>query len=267
MRTIQLNYRKIDQNLKNRSALEEDCSVEISEPCVCMDGDEIKIIYSTLDNPPLDLEWAFKTLEYKESTRTSGLKTRSRIFGFSPRNPLRTNYCNQTSLAREQPKQHEIILKYARVFSEIYKKTAPEKHSRQMDLMSRVKDFWKIKDSVFTSGIVNKNNPLKYHYDAGNFHDCFSCMVVMKKDTLGGHLAIPEYDIKFNFKNYSFIMFDGQSLLHGVTPIKKLNSKAFRYSAVWYALEQMKCCGSPEEELKHLRNSKTLTAQKKAKAT
>lgn len=265
MRLLQLQRKEIDiKALKKRSALESDASIEISEPTIIMEGDEIRVIYGRLDDDCFDLLVAFQTIKYLESLRTSGLKTRSRIFGFSPRNALRSNFCGVTSMAFEHPKAHQTILEYGKKFDAIYQQAAPALYDRHRELFERIKPFWRIPGTLYTSGIVNKNNPLKYHFDAGNFKNVMSCMVVLKQNSEGGRLSVPQLDVKFNFENRSFIMFDGQALLHGVTPIKKLNSTGYRYSCVYYSLEQMKNCGEPEEEVKHVAAHKTRQARKRA---
>lgn len=44
---------------------------------------------------------------------------------------------------------------------------------------------WRLKDQPFTSGIVNRSNPLPYHLDSGNLKGSMSAMVVMQQGVLG----------------------------------------------------------------------------------
>ena len=115
---------------------------------------------------------------------------------------------------------------------------------------------YKIPKTPFTSGIVNKDNQLKYHFDTGNFKEVYSAMLVLKRDIAGGHLSIPEFDMGIELKNNSLFMFDGQGLLHGVTPIFKKTARAVRYSIVYYSMRQMWNCLPITDELIRIRKKK-----------
>jgi hypothetical protein len=103
---------------------------------------------------------------------------------------------------------------------------------------------------------VNKNNALNYHFDGGNFEGVMSCMVVLRKNLEGGFLSVPEIDARFLLEDRSYFLFDGQKLLHGVTPIKRLNRNAYRYSIVYYAIRNMMKCGTLKQELDHARKGR-----------
>ena len=109
---------------------------------------------------------------------------------------------------------------------------------------------------MFTSGIVNKNNQLNYHYDSGNFRGVYSNMLVFKGDVSGGHLVIPEINISLEVADNSITIFDGQDLLHGVSPIKYLHKESYRYSIVYYSLERMWQCMEVGEEIDRIRKKK-----------
>lgn len=51
-------------------------------------------------------------------------------------------------------------------------------------------------------------------------------------------------------------MFDGQGLLHGVTPIFKKTARAVRYSIVYYSMRQMWNCLPITDELIRIRKKK-----------
>jgi len=48
-------------------------------------------------------------------------------------------------------------------------------------------------------------------------------------------------------------LFDGQSILHGVTPITKTSEDAVRFTVVYYSLKQMWSCESPGDEIQRMR--------------
>jgi hypothetical protein len=89
-------------------------------------------------------------------------------------------------------------------------------------------------------------------------------MYAISHDCAGGYLAVPELNIGFSFDRPALIMFDGQGLIHGVTPLEKRSKEAYRYSVVYYALQQMCKCGTLDEELARIRKVKTQRELKRA---
>lgn len=266
MKILEIRQLDVDYNdYVRRPAKETDYKELITESCIAIDENgQIKFIYQELGFDPTEIIQALKKIKYQETKRTAGLVTRSRIFGFMPRIPRRSDFCSATSLVRDFPREHEIITKYAEKIEHFYKENNPqgwEKHRKMTD--EKIKGQYKIKGSLFTSGIINKNNQLNYHFDAGNFKDVYSCMLVFKKDVEGGFLALPEYGVGVELKNNSLFMFDGQSILHGVTPIKYQRQDGFRFSVVYYSLQQIWKCLDLSEELARVRNLKMEQARKK----
>lgn len=255
--------KKPDINYKDfvkRSALESDYETLIDESCILVDADtgETLVIYVELPFDDREIIGALTRTKFSKNRRVSGLVTTSRIFGFSPREPRRMDYCTSTSYSREQPKEHAIVCKYGMQIAGLYHEFAPDIEKKHQELMKQnVLDEYSIHDTPFTSGIINKNNPLKYHFDAGNFKNVFSCMAVFKRDVEGGHLSLPEYGLGVYLRPNTVFMFDGQSILHGVTPIKYLSKNAFRYSIVYYSLQRMWNCMPLSEELARIRQVRT----------
>ena len=241
-----------------RTALEKDFKTLIKEPCILMEGETVLCIYNIVDIDTAELVKDLKSLKYHEGYRTRGLKSLSRIFGFRPRSPIRGEYCSSTSLATENPEVHARVCNLALDIEKYYEKYSPKvyaEHKAETD--SKIKDIYKIQGkSLFTSGIINKNNPLKYHFDSGNFNGVYSMMIVFKSGIQGGYLSLPEYGIGLELPNNAVLMFDGQSILHGVTPITKTTPESHRFSIVYYSLKQMWKCLALDEELARIRNKK-----------
>lgn len=203
-------------------------------------------------------------IKYNEEYRTSGLPTRSRIFGFSPRITIRRDFCNATSLQQDAPQAAALITQYATKVARYYQEFHPELYAKHQGLADKVLEEWKIKDSPFTSGIINQNNVLPYHHDSGNFKNVWSNMLAFKEDVQGGHLSVPEYDIGLEICDNSLTMFDGQNLLHGVTPMKRMTTRAFRYTIVYYSLQQMWQCLPAKDEVKRIQKLRTQREMKRA---
>lgn len=266
MKTIRVKKKQVDyRKFIRRSAVTDDYSELIHEPCIIKnENDEILGVYGVLTGNRLEqLRDTILKIKINKNRRTSGLITQSRIFGFTPREPIRKNWCSSVLLAREQPKEHAIVCQFATVLADYYKTYAPEIYQSHLEIVKKVIPQWKIKDSPFTSGIINKNNPLKYHFDKGNFNQVYSNMVGFKKGVEGGHLAMPEYDIALAIADGSITFFDGQSILHGVTPIEYTREDAYRFTIVYYSLKGMWKCLPIDEEIARIRNLKAKQIQQR----
>lgn len=242
-----LNYKKYVK----RRASTDDCLNEITEPCKIFDQDgNLLCVYDMLGVDTGELVEELKKVEYSKTTRTGGLVTTSRIFGFQPRLERRQRaFCNQTSLAKDNPKVEGMLRGLAATISKNYFQSAPEVFEEHKKLFNDVEEEWRIKDSLFTSGIINKNNPLSYHFDSGNFNNVLSCMIVLRNNIEGGWLCVPEINTRFMLKNNSLFMFDGQKILHGVSPMEGSDEDSYRFSIVYYSLRGMWKCLTLTEEL------------------
>lgn len=261
MKTLHLKKTSVNlDDYRLREALVSDVSQVIKGDVMIYVDDQPTLMYKVLEEDLDDLRWAVKRLKYHggpKRARTRGLSTNSTTFGFAPRLAFRQDYCRASGLSNESPKEHFVISSYASKVSKYYEDFFPVKYREHKDLVSeKVKEEWVIKDSPFTSGIVNKNSQLKYHIDGGNFKGMLSNMVVFKKDVEGGYLVIPELDIALEVADKSLTIFNGQILVHGVSPIEYKNSEAYRFSIVYYSLEQMWKCETLGDEIKRVRQKK-----------
>jgi len=259
MRVVEVEPVELEiSNFKKRRASEEDCSRIIDFDCIITVGGKPRILYKQIDVDTTPLRWAVKNIKYGTSTRTDGLKTTSAIFGFSPRNVLRKDFCSATAMSKANPKPHYIICNFSKELTKLYEEFFPETIKYHYELADKkVRSEWKMEGTPFTSGIVNKNNPLKYHHDSGNFKNVLSNMIVLKRGVSGGRLSCPEFGIKFECDDNHVVIFDGARILHGVTPIYKPEGEdTYRYSVVYYSLEQMWKCDSVNEEVKRIRKVK-----------
>lgn len=262
MRTITISAgdrRELNlEEYKNRSAVESDYDELIDEPFMMYQGDSLLIAYLQLEEDLSPIKTALRKIRYEKSTRTSGLKTTSRVFGYLPRVAVRRDYCTATSLSHEQPTEHEVIVTAGNIVAKHYRELNPSLYDQHLAItQEKVESDYRVQGSVFTSGIINENNPLKYHFDKGNFSKVWSGMLVFKDDIEGGYLALPEFNIGVALRDCSLFMFDGQGILHGVTPIKKLSPNARRYSIVYYSMQGMWNCEPLNDELLRIRQVRT----------
>lgn len=260
MQTLTLKRRKIDlKEYCDRRADESDCSTLITEEFKLVDEDtgQVMALYCKPSQEAEafdDIFDACMNVKYVSDYRTNGLKTTSRIFGYNPRNAIRKDFCSAASLAHDAPDLHQRVLRGGALAAKYYALHNPELYEEHLNTTQEkiVEDF-RLPDVPFTSGIINDNNPLCYHFDSGNFKNVWSAMIVLKHKVAGGYLAMPEYDVLVEVANHSVFYFDGQGILHGVTPIKKLASDSRRFSIVYYSLQQMWNCQPLREEIARAR--------------
>lgn len=242
------------------AAREGDYARFITEPtCIYLrkaNGDEeLKVVYDEQpDDPQLALiESVLDDVEYGKITRIGGAKAETVTFGSRPAHSIHTNKqsCSSSKMAHTQPQLHQVIADGSEVVARIYERYNPGLYYKHLNItQERVVEDYHMEETAFTSGIINKNNPLGYHYDKGNFSGVWSGMIVFKRFVEGGYLSIPEYNTGIQLKNRSLLLFDGQGLIHGVTPITKLHPKfSRRYSIVYYSLAKMWQCLPVTEEL------------------
>jgi hypothetical protein len=247
----------------------------VSEPGKYYCGDDLVLILDKLPSGAPDILHSLKNIKYGPEHRTTGNVYRkvnkpppigeSRVFGYQPRTAISQNFCRLASLGLESPPLHESFISMGQVLSERYRDLATEKYQKQLELVSgSVLPDWIISGTPFTSGIANRNNNLRYHYDSHNMPDVFSVMVMYRKDVDGGLLVIPEYRIAVDIPDSFFILFNGKSLLHGVSKITKKTASAYRFSVVYYSLKAMQACLAPTEELERVRLLKTNAQRKRA---
>lgn len=198
----------------------------------------------------------FKGLQFQGNARIArskaGLTVRSkdRSFGYKPKRPVFGLPGSACLFNNEYPRTYRDLTALGQILMDEYLKTNPKKHAEQKKIVEVVRPHWFIPGTFFTQGIINNAVSLEYHFDRGNFKSCWSCMAVFKKDILGGDLVIPDLDVMLKIEDHCYLLFDGQSLLHGVTPIIKQNKAAYRFSVVFYAIELMKNCADYDTEIK-----------------
>jgi hypothetical protein len=260
MQTLVIEKKKIDlKKFVQKRAAENDCSVLLKDEFKLVDKETNRVVCVYIK--PTEDEQTFSTIfdtclnvKYTESIRTSGLKTTSRIFGYNPRNAIRKDFCSATSLATENPEMHARLIKGGALAAKYYALTNKELYEEHLKTTKeKIVSDYRFADVPFTSGIINDNNPLCYHFDSGNFKNVWSAMIVLKHNIGGGYLSMPEYDINCEVSDRSIFYFDGQSILHGVTPISKLAPDSRRFSIVYYSLKSMWNCQPLREEVARAR--------------
>jgi hypothetical protein len=257
MKKIQVIKKEVDlNNYIKKVAKKTDCNLFIDEDCVLMLNNKPILAYFSV---PTELtkfvRQSCKNVKLNNVERLSkGLitKGKNRVFGFRPKRGMSqyANNCSVTGMAKDYPLEHSALCSFAEVASALYKEKFPKEYlHNELIVDKKILPNWRIKSTVFTSGIINKDSVLQYHYDIGHVSKALSVMLTLKSDVIGGGLSIPEIDTYIELRDNTILIFDGQELLHGVTPIVKRSSNAYRFTVVYYSLIQMWKCLTITEEV------------------
>lgn len=198
-----------------------------------------------------DLRAAVRGISYSEAMRAgTGLRNRSRVFGYAPRRPVRLlENCNDTSLNRERPEVARVLDAWADRLLGMLGGIDPTLVEQGRAELAAVLPDWRLDGgrSIWTSGIVNRTSQLPYHRDAFNF-PTWSAMPVVRRGVAGGHLNLPEYGATIACRDGWGVFFGGWNLVHGVTPMRLTADDGYRYSVVYYSLRGMKDCATAAVE-------------------
>lgn len=263
---VQRKELDIDGWVRVRAPTTSDYAHVIDEDCVLfLDGKPVGLYMKLPEVELAPIRAAVQRIEFFKGFRTQGLKSQSRVVGFQPRVTVRRDFCTVAALARDAPGEHQAICHGAALSSAALQEHVPEVwKAHEQVVTEKVKPEWILPRSRYTSGIVNYNNPLRYHHDAGNLPGTWNAMLTFKKDIEGGFLAVPELDLAFAVRDGTLSIFNAQGLLHGVTPFKKSSPTAHRYTLVYYALSGLCHCGTAAEELARIKQVKTQREKKRA---
>lgn len=230
----------------------------IEGPTILRRDGQVFAVVAYPDLPLAPLEAALCSIKMNDGYRTNGLHTVTKPFGFSPRNVIRGDWCRVYGLYDENRAAHNELISWAGVVTDLYRTHAPEKYQEHLaNVKSRFDSHYLLKGGPFTSGSVNRNNALAYHYDKGNTKGAWSAMIVVRRGTTGGDLVFPDYGARLSLQSGAVFLFNGQEHLHGVTSCVTTARTAYRFSVVYYTAEQVWKCLPPAEELKRIQTART----------
>ena len=194
-----------------------------------------------------------------DTLRANGTSNTSRTFGYRPRRPeLGREGCGHTRLWAERPQGHAVVLGWAERLQTMLAEVFPGQHRADHATMSEsgVHADWRLGETTWTSGVINRSSALPYHRDAFNFH-VWTAMPVLRRHMRGGYLHIPEYDVTIESRDGWAVFFPGWDLVHGVTPMRATKPGGYRYSVVYYALQGMKSCFEHAVETEYALRART----------
>ena len=222
------------------------------------DGDPVALVLRLPMGDRATIRQAMRSYPMDTTVRSAGVRNRSRVFGYGARQVMmQRNACRACSGADDAPVAHAAICGMAPRLAALYAAQLPDLAARELDTAGAVLPEWRIAETQWTSGVLNRNSALPYHYDGNNLEPVWSAMVVARRAVRGGLLHIPELGVHLACRDGEVVFFPGWRFVHGVTPQHVLAKDGYRFSAVFYAVRNMKECLPYDEELARGRADRT----------
>lgn len=174
----------------------------------------------------------------------AGLRNVSKVFGMAPRKAvLKRESCRPSALYYERPDIEQVLEDTALELSQWIETYLPDiSEEDRKEVLPKVLPEWRLgEETIWTSGVINLTSQLPYHRDGANFHS-WSAMPVVRRGVRGGELHLPEYDVSFGCRDGWVVYFPGWRIVHGVTPMRKVEEDGYRISVVYYSLKGMMDC-------------------------
>lgn len=244
-------------------AKEADAALHLSSSTIGVDADTGEIVFVYLNAGQLDVTNDVRASVLRvepmagQTVRQNGISGRTLVFGFMPRVTGRNEWCRAARVRREYPEEWAHLAAAGELLGRLYEKIQPDVYVKHIEMLQEVGLDYRFGDGPYTSGIINYGFSIPYHCDAGNFRGCWSAMYGFRRDALGGHLVFPTYDVMLEIGDGSLSFFNGQQVIHGVTPIRNQHRNSYRITAVWYSLKQLWNCLPPKDELARFRKLRT----------
>lgn len=160
-------------------------------------------------------------------------------FGFNVKNALTHTPTGPCAFNRKYSGIYKMIEQVCNEMYDHFRKYAPVEYDIQMKHQMKINQEYHMFNGPHNAGVINKNTSMSTHYDRGNTDGSASCMAVFKRDTVGGDLYLPAYNATVLLPDMCCVIFDGQSILHGVTNCEYTSQKGRRYTLVSFGIKKL----------------------------
>jgi hypothetical protein len=173
----------------------------------------------------------------------------SGIAGWFDRYP-RIPYGRATSYTQNHYEKFKLSFPFLQSLDKGFKELLPWRWGNQRAAADKIDPAFLVPKTVFTTITVNKTFRTASHYDAGDFSDGLSNLLVLSNtgNFSGGYLVFPEYRIAVNVRPGDLLLVNNHEIMHGNTPIVIHDENSERISLVCYLREKMLELGSKEYE-------------------
>lgn len=173
----------------------------------------------------------------------------SGIAGWFDRYP-RIPYGRATAYTQNHYDKFKMAFPFLQSLDRGFRELLPWRWGNQRKVADKIDSAFLVPGTVFTTITVNKTFRTAAHYDAGDYADGLSNLLVLSNNGnySGGYLVFPEYRIAVNVRPGDLLLVNNHEILHGNTPIVLNDPEAERISLVCYFREKMLELGSKEYE-------------------
>ena len=194
-------------------------------------------------------EWTKAIEDAYISDTTYANAVLSGIAGWFDRYP-RIPYGRATAYTQNHFDKFKLAFPFLQSLNRGFKELLPWRWQNQKNAIDKIDPAYVVPGTVFTTITVNKTFRTAAHYDAGDFTDGLSNLLVLSNNGnySGGYLVFPEYRIAVNVRPGDLLLVNNHEIMHGNTPIVTHDEEAERISLVCYLREKMLELGSKEYE-------------------
>lgn len=179
---------------------------------------------------------------------------KSGIVGYWERN-ARFPYCRMTAFNANTPELFAKAMPLILEINEKFKELHPERYKAQLKIAQKSPDFI-IQGTAFSTITVNKNWRTACHKDKGDFEKGFGVMTAFRAgEYTGGYLVFPKFRVAVDMRTTDLLLADVHEW-HGNSPLIGIEGFYERLSLVMYYRQNMRYCGSAEEELNRVKTRK-----------
>ena len=192
---------------------------------------------------------ANEVLETYISDTTYANPVFSGIAGWFDRYP-RIPYGRATAYTQHSFEKFKLAFPFLQSLDNGFKELLPKRWAAQREAADKIDPEFLVPGTVFTTITVNKTFRTAAHYDAGDFSDGLSNLLVLSNNGnySGGYLVLPEIRVAINVRPGDLLLVNNHECMHGNTPIVLNDEEAERISLVCYLREKMLELGSKEYE-------------------
>jgi hypothetical protein len=173
----------------------------------------------------------------------------SGIAGWFDRYP-RIPYARATAYTQQNFDKFKLSFPFLQSLNRGFKELLPWRWNNQNEAIKKIDPAFVVPGTVFTTITVNKTFRTAAHYDAGDFSDGLSNLLVLSNNGnySGGYLVFPEIRVAVNVRPGDLLLVNNHEVLHGNTPIVLNDEDAERISLVCYLREGLIGVNTKREE-------------------
>jgi len=183
------------------------------------------------------------------SDTTYANQVNSGIAGWFDRYP-RIPYLRECAYTKNHFEDFQKSFPFLQSLNKGFAELLPARYAAQRKFADKIDSRYFVPETVFTTVTVNSKFRTAMHYDAGDYTEGLSNLLVLSNNGnySGGYLVAPEYRVAFNVRPGDLLLINNHEVMHGNTEMVYHEPDAERVSLVCYLREGMANGGTKEYE-------------------